>query len=83
MSVKIEGINGECSRWDFKVHAQDIKFGIRAVDQKTGDKLSEVDLRRIAASESDETGFITCQANHKCKFVDEKCCFVTFGRTSL
>jgi hypothetical protein len=55
------------SRWDFKCHAHDIKFGVRAINQKTGEKFNEVDLKRVASSEGDESGFITCQPSHKCE----------------
>lgn len=61
-------------RWDFKVHAHDIKFGVRAINQKTGEKINEVDLKRVEANESEETGFITCQVNHKCEFHLRKVC---------
>jgi hypothetical protein len=54
-------------RWDFKTEGHDIKFGVRAVNTKTGEKFNEVDLKRVASHETEETGFITCQAGHKCK----------------
>ena len=42
---------------------------MRALNTKTGEKFNEVDLKRVVASlESEETGFITCQAGHKCKY---------------
>lgn len=40
---------------------------MRALNTKTGEKFNEVDLKRVATLETEETGFITCQANHKCK----------------
>lgn len=55
-------------RWDFKTEGQDIKFGVRAVNAKTGEKFNEVDLKRVMSHETEETGFVTCQAGHKCKF---------------
>lgn len=58
--------NPGISRWDFKTHNHDIKFGVQSINKSTGEKVSEVDLRRIEASETEEHGFITCQANHKC-----------------
>jgi hypothetical protein len=61
-------LNDHTFRWDFKTHQHDIRFGIRAVNTQTGEKINEVELRRIEASANDETGFITCQANHRCEF---------------
>lgn len=58
--------SGVFLKWDFKTHNHDIKFGVRALNMKTGEKFNEVDLKRIEASETEEHGFITCQANHKC-----------------
>lgn len=57
-------------RWDFKTHNNDIKFGVRAYNSKTGEKFNEVDLKRVEANEAEETGFITCQPNHKCNWVN-------------
>lgn len=59
-------VDGVYLKWDFKTHNNDIKFGVRSLNTKTGEKVSDVDLRRIEASEREESGFITCQANHKC-----------------
>lgn len=56
------------SRWDFRTHNNDIKFGVRAVNQKTGEKFSEVELKKVLENESEETGFITCLPNHQCKW---------------
>lgn len=55
------------SRWDFKAHSNDIKFGVRAYNLQNDEKFNEVDLKRVASTDGDETGFITCQPNHKCK----------------
>lgn len=52
-------------RWEFKTEIHDIKFGVRSVNQQTGEKVNEVALRRVPAHEDEESGFITCQANHK------------------
>ena len=42
---------------------------MRALNTKTGEKFNEVDLKRVESTlESEETGFITCQAGHKCKY---------------
>lgn len=43
----------------------DIKFGVRSVNQLTGEKTNEVSLSRVASHETEESGYITCQANHK------------------
>lgn len=53
-------------RWDFKTDGQDIKFGVRAVNTKTGEKFNEVELKRVVTP-PEETGFVTCQAGHKCE----------------
>lgn len=39
---------------------------MRALNKKTGEKFNEVDLKRITPNDGEETGFITCQADHKC-----------------
>ncbi|XP_070492722.1 SEC14-like protein 4 [Chironomus tepperi] len=57
--------SGVFLKWEFKTEMHDIKFGVRSVNQQTGEKVNEVPLKRIAANEDEETGFITCQANHK------------------
>lgn len=44
----------------------DIKFGVRSVNQKTGEKINEVNLRRVQSHEGEESGYITCQAD--CKY---------------
>lgn len=59
---------GAFLKWDFKVHNNDIKFGVRAVNINTGEKFNEIDLKRISFSESEETGFVECQVNHKCNY---------------
>ena len=59
-------------RWDFKVHGYDIKFGVRAIDQKTGERFKEVELKKISSSEENESGFITCQPNYKCEYSERK-----------
>jgi hypothetical protein len=56
------------NRWDFKTEQHDIKFGVRAVNLQTGEKFNELDLKRIAAHETEEAGAITCQANHRCEY---------------
>lgn len=39
------------------------------MNTKTGEKFNEIDLRRVTANETEETGFITCQAGHKCEWI--------------
>lgn len=70
--------SGVFLKWDFKTHNHDIKFGVRALNNKTGEKFNEVDLKRIEASESEETGFITCLANHKCELTSFQSLLVTY-----
>lgn len=53
-------------------HNQDIKFGVKSVNNKTGEKTSEVELKRIDTASAKEAGFITCQRNHTCEFIDRK-----------
>ena len=33
---------------------------------KTGKKFNEIELKRVASHDAEETGFIACQAGHKC-----------------
>lgn len=53
-------------RWDFKTHNLDIKFGVQAVNNATGEKFNEVELKRVEAFEG-QTGFIATEPNHTCK----------------
>jgi len=53
----------------------DIKFGILAVNLTTGEKFSEVDLKRTTSHETEESGCISCQKNCRCKFFNFICDF--------
>lgn len=55
-----------CS-WDFSTIDHDIRFGIKSVDNKTGESHSEVPLTRVISNEMDEAGYITCRGGTKCK----------------
>ncbi|XP_070494118.1 SEC14-like protein 4 [Chironomus tepperi] len=50
-------------KWDFTTESHDIKFGILAENLTTGEKFSEVDLKRTTSHEAEESGCISCQKN--------------------
>lgn len=54
-------------RWDFKTYNLDIKFGVRSVDNNTGVKVDEVELKRVETNDGEETGFIATEPNHTCE----------------
>lgn len=54
-------------RWDFRTFDHDIRFGIKRVNNKTGEENIEVPLQRVASHQLDEEGFITCQKDCTCK----------------
>lgn len=56
-------------RWEFKTFDHDIRFGIKRVDDKTGDENIEIDMKRVASHQLEEEGFITCQPGCICKFL--------------
>ncbi|KAH8408104.1 hypothetical protein KR222_003864, partial [Zaprionus bogoriensis] len=49
--------------WNFRTFDYDIKFGIYSVDEKTGEKRSEVPLGTVYSNEMDEAGFISTRPN--------------------
>ncbi|XP_068148574.1 SEC14-like protein 2 isoform X1 [Drosophila tropicalis] len=49
--------------WEFRTIDYDIKFGIYSVDEKTGEKRSEIPLGTVYSNEMDEVGFITTRPN--------------------
>ncbi|KAH8302644.1 hypothetical protein KR044_009257, partial [Drosophila immigrans] len=49
--------------WNFRTFDYDIKFGIYSVDEKTGEKRSEVPLGTVNSNEMDEVGVITTRPN--------------------
>ncbi|CRK92712.1 CLUMA_CG006247, isoform A [Clunio marinus] len=51
-------------KWEFRAHNHDIKFGVKAVNNQTKEKISAIDLKRISSNESHEIGFITCIKDH-------------------
>lgn len=53
--------------WNFRTFDYDIKFGIYSVDEKTGEKRSEVPLGTVYSNEMDEAGFISTRPNTTCK----------------
>lgn len=56
-------------KWDFKVHSHDIRFYVKGENLKTGEKFIEIEKKKVSANlDESESGFITCEANHKCKF---------------
>ncbi|KAH8395097.1 hypothetical protein KR215_010134, partial [Drosophila sulfurigaster] len=53
--------------WNFRTFDYDIKFGIYSVDEKTGEKRSEVPLGTVYSNEMDEVGVISTRPNTTCK----------------
>jgi len=51
--------------WTFRTFGYDIKFGVYSIDNKTGEKRSEVPLGTVYSNEMDEIGFISTRANTK------------------
>ncbi|XP_062137538.1 SEC14-like protein 2 [Drosophila sulfurigaster albostrigata] len=49
--------------WNFRTFDYDIKFGIYSVDEKTGEKRSEVPLGTVYSNEMDEVGVISTRPN--------------------
>ncbi|ALC42835.1 CG13893 [Drosophila busckii] len=49
--------------WNFRTFDYDIKFGIYSMDEKTGEKRSEVPLGTVYSNEMDEAGFISTRSN--------------------
>ncbi|XP_016958152.1 SEC14-like protein 2 isoform X1 [Drosophila biarmipes] len=49
--------------WEFRTFDYDIKFGIYSVDDKTGEKRSEVPLGTVYSNEMDEIGYISTRPN--------------------
>lgn len=54
-------------RWEFRTVDHDIRFGVKYVDQSSGEETVEVDLGRVPSHQLDEVGFIACQVN--CTYV--------------
>lgn len=54
-------------RWEFRTYDHDIRFGIKRIDEKTGEENIEVDMKRVASHQLDEEGYIACQPDWKCK----------------
>lgn len=54
-------------KWDFRTFDHDIRFGIKRIDEATGEDTEEIPLNRVASHQMDEVGFITCQPNCKCE----------------
>ncbi|XP_022214130.2 SEC14-like protein 2 [Drosophila obscura] len=49
--------------WEFRTIDYDIKFGIYSVDEKSGEKRSEVPLGTVYSNEMDEIGYISTRPN--------------------
>lgn len=58
-------------RWEFRTFDHDIRFGIKRINEKTGEQNIEIDMKRVASHQLDEEGFITCQPDWTCE--DYKC----------
>lgn len=63
-------------RWEFRTFDHDIRFGIKRINEKTGEENVEVDMKRVASHQLDEEGFITCQPDWTCEY--KKRTFDTF-----
>lgn len=48
-------------KWEFKTIDHDIRFGIKMVNDQTGEENIEIPLHRVASHELDEEGLINCQ----------------------
>lgn len=53
-------------RWEFKTIDHDIRFGIKMVNDQTGEENVEIPLHRVASHELDEEGLIHCQKDCTC-----------------
>lgn len=58
-------------RWEFRTFDHDIRFGIKRVHDKSGEQNIEIDMKRVASHQLDEEGFITCQPDWTCKYIDK------------
>lgn len=48
-------------RWEFRTVDHDIRFGVRYVNDRTGEETVEVELGRVSSHQLDEVGFVACQ----------------------
>lgn len=55
-------------KWEFRTFDHDIKFGVKCINEKSGEETIEIPLKKVASHQLDEMGFITCQPDCKCKF---------------
>lgn len=58
---------GSVLNWDFRTFDHDIRFGIKSIDEKTGEHHYEIPITRVGSHEMDEVGFISCREN--CKYI--------------
>lgn len=56
------------NRWEFRTFDHDIRFGIKRVNEKTGEQNIEVEMKRVASHQLDEEGIIACQPDWTCKY---------------
>ncbi|XP_017863633.1 PREDICTED: SEC14-like protein 2 [Drosophila arizonae] len=64
LNFKVNGQQEEqLLSWNFRTFDYDIKFGIYSVDEKTGEKRSEVPLGTVYSNEMDEVGCISTRPN--------------------
>lgn len=54
-------------RWEFRTFDHDVRFGIKRINEKTGEQNIEVEMKRVASHQLDEEGFITCQPDWTCE----------------
>lgn len=55
------------SRWEFRTFDHDIRFGIKRINEQTGEQNIEVDMKRVASHQLDEEGYIACQPDWTCE----------------
>ncbi|XP_055323322.1 SEC14-like protein 4 [Sitodiplosis mosellana] len=48
-------------KWEFRTFDHDIRFGIKRINEQTGEENIEVDMKRVASHQLDEEGYIACQ----------------------
>jgi len=64
--IKLEFVCNEPGcflKWEFRTFDADIRFGIRCKNSKTEEVNDELPLKRVAAHQLNEVGFIPCQPN--------------------
>lgn len=69
--IKLEFVCADAGcflKWEFRTFDHDIKFGVKCINEKSGEETIEIPLKKVASHQLDEMGFITCQPDCKCEF---------------